>query len=367
MHLITAYIGLSLLPLLASAIPAATTLGQPIPAYLAWTPRPTVGPELRRRLLQPRELFRRQASTRDPWTCGYVNGNPNTAVTCASSSLCVADQVRTAVACCPSLNAKDTECGGGIFTSCVPRTASCDDGCVKDDLILKCTFPLQPACYTYKWENGYVYFGCWSTSFSSAVKLTYTGERLSSFSSNIKQTPSSTPESSITSKEHTSTLPSTTTNAMPPPTYVLTESTPTPTPAPSADHSAAIAGGVVGALAIIAAFILGLLYIRRKKPDSGDKNTNDNRQSFPRPESTAWPSTRSEDKTYYGSPEDVHSPVSSQYTSPGVHPTGIPQGVQAVPPFELDVQGMTPELREATTPAPASPMSARGGQLQERF
>jgi len=79
MHLIPVVIALSSFSFLTEAIPwpgvGPTPIGQVPPAYLAWTPRPTAGPELRRRLIQPRDLFGRQASSRDPRTCGYVNGN----------------------------------------------------------------------------------------------------------------------------------------------------------------------------------------------------------------------------------------------------------------------------------------------------
>jgi len=152
---------------------------------------------------------------------------------------------------------------------------------------------------------------------------------------------------------------------MPPPTDI-----PTSTPNPSSDVGT-IAGATVGGLAVLAGFILGLVYLRNKRHDKShelrETITQDAipQETIPQPPSSppaTWRSMQFGEKTVYGSPEDIRSQTSSQYTS------GIPAGhmshyePRGQPPFELDVATTPCELRlDVTTPA-SSPLQERSPQ-----
>ncbi|KEF63133.1 uncharacterized protein A1O9_01109 [Exophiala aquamarina CBS 119918] len=191
---------------------------------LAPTATPTCQP-------RSRAIDIRQAASVE--TCGFIGGDPDNPVTCGSSLYCATTS--TYVGCCESTNCV------GLFTTCYDLLGnSCDASCQNNPENLVCPTAL-PYCALYNYEGGSVGYGCaQDRGFTTTVLLT------------TKQT-----------------LGQITTSSSTPTTSPISTSTPSPTPEPASSGSSlgggAIAGIVIGAVAVLAFIVFGIWFMRRRK------------------------------------------------------------------------------------------------------
>ncbi|KAF2876613.1 hypothetical protein BDV95DRAFT_602587 [Massariosphaeria phaeospora] len=146
--------------------PTATSPGR---ALVDWTPKPTKGPSVA-------ELRKRQSF--DAETCGWIDGDLSSALTCMSGGAC---KLYTAgsfgmAGCC---DGSDTQNCGWVNT-CLDYdsyTARCDSECELNTFVRKCSNVASPYCVTWTYpSDGVADYGCASYSSAMETVLPYGGD-----------------------------------------------------------------------------------------------------------------------------------------------------------------------------------------------
>ncbi|PGH15715.1 hypothetical protein AJ80_05423 [Polytolypa hystricis UAMH7299] len=269
-------------------LPRETPIG--LMANIGMSPRPTDVPGAPPGL--PRELVKRQSRTELPYPppryyCGLVNGDINNLLTCANARAnCIYSS--TIVDCC--ISEEISQCTNRP-TTCLNWEDECDEACQSDPLTIRCSLSTKPFCGTYYFGGGTMLLGCRSINsvtkqvvplteyYASALGPDYTTIAITSVEDNNKlplspgtATTSSSSSSSLTSTQGTETE---------------TETRPTGSSTSTADAAAsedadddddddddddrqkqgsgalsggAIAGIVIGSVAVVAGFAAFLLW-----------------------------------------------------------------------------------------------------------
>ncbi|SLM38862.1 Concanavalin A-like lectin/glucanase, subgroup [Lasallia pustulata] len=110
----------------------------------------------------PKELLRRQASQvpyppPNNW-CGFVDGDPSSVLSCFPTKTCVYSG--SVFGCC---DAGPISTCTNLFTACVGYSHPCDNACMANDEILKCSDIQDPYCDTYTFPSGTSLYDCAST------------------------------------------------------------------------------------------------------------------------------------------------------------------------------------------------------------
>ncbi|KAA6409492.1 MAG: hypothetical protein FRX48_07046 [Lasallia pustulata] len=110
----------------------------------------------------PKELLRRQASQvpyppPNNW-CGFVDGDPSSVLSCFPTKTCVYSG--SVFGCC---DAGPISTCTNLFTACVGYSHPCDNACMANDEILKCSDIQDPYCGTYTFPSGTSLYDCAST------------------------------------------------------------------------------------------------------------------------------------------------------------------------------------------------------------
>ncbi|KAH8655332.1 hypothetical protein BX600DRAFT_525283 [Xylariales sp. PMI_506] len=209
----------------------------------------------------------------------------------------------------------------GCYDSSAVAASSCDSYCSQDSHTLKCTSTSLSYCGTVTLSQGVQDYFCDSVSHTAPIQLytAYLGESSRAFlSTEIADTPttvsttqdSSTSESSTTSSSSYS---STSTNS------VATES-----PVPPSTPTGAIAGGVVGGVAVIALIGFGIWFMMRRRKNAAAP-----------PTTTAW-----SNQPYAGHPSQPAAPGPYSPTAP-MHPQMAAGGAYFVPPEQAKSPAMS--------------------------
>ncbi|KAH7135921.1 hypothetical protein B0J11DRAFT_174598 [Dendryphion nanum] len=223
-----------------------------IPEADNWSPAPTAAPNVGHGA-----LFKRAGEN----TCGFVVlGGTTRSLTCNKPGyICATNAVFAAHGCCDSSSISTCV----LPTQCIPMSsisASCNDSCMSNNMIAKCTLSTAAECYEWRYVYGttttMTEHGCGASAFTLSVQRSLTASDI---------TYSDLP-SSITID--TNPFPATSTK-----TASTSTSHPTPTllPAHPSEKSkppiGAIIGGSVGGFAVLSALLFGLLflYLRSKK------------------------------------------------------------------------------------------------------
>jgi len=238
------------------------------------SPAPTSPPDPRAVAFRLRE---RQATTAT--TCGWVDGDYASPVTCSSDYTCISSTSQNIHGCCPDL----FECFPP--TTCLDSTAvitACNNTCQADLSTLKCTSDTNTYCYSETWGDGMSQFGCAPSAYYQTVQITHDAE---SYSTAPSQTLSQSGSS-------TSTLPATSSGSAANSQATLS--------------TAEIIGIAVGSFVFL---VLGLAYLRRLCQPSGGASRNDGEM----------------DTTTYIDPRNK-SPTLPPYSELGLGSSGIRHG-----------------------------------------
>ncbi|CAI4218716.1 unnamed protein product [Parascedosporium putredinis] len=187
-------------------------------------------------------------------TCGFIDGDARQGITCRADlgAECLYDSTASAIGCCAT-----TSCS--IWTACLPFTSSDATSTVDLERTRYCSNSALPHCAVYKFEDpvwtGYTIAVCDSVSstysfFPSPLGVTTTSSR------GRTTTTSTTSETSTSSRTSTSPGPTTTTSE----------------PSGGGAPVGAIVGGVIGGLAVLALFAVGLFFILRRLKQKGNNN-----------------------------------------------------------------------------------------------
>lgn len=199
--------------------------------------------------------------------CGYIGANPTMPATCMVGSHCAVNIEHSAVGCCPDHG----HCSHDIFTGCVDKNSGPQT--VMDPYVYTCTDNM--VCYRNEFDGGYFQFGCGSVSgLATYVATSATGlkpVRHSVMTDALTATPIPLPAPTIIGS-NSSQLGGNEAEAVPGKISPLGDAGPTPSAAPRdpefdrADSStAAIVGGTIGAIALLAAFVAVVVVVRRRK------------------------------------------------------------------------------------------------------
>ncbi|KAI7781577.1 hypothetical protein LA080_014610 [Diaporthe eres] len=196
-------------------------------------------------------------------TCAYVNGDPDIPLYCDVNSACVYNSVRSNIGCCP-----DTSTTCSIWTTCLD---SSDKNLFTTDngYTLWCGSSEYPYCKTHLYEDdtftGYTLLGCAVAAGTDSVVYSPTLS-MSSLSSKSSTSDSSSLTSSFGVEATSSSAPrasnvgsTTTTSSNPASTTAVARS------GSSSAPIGAIVGGVVGGVAVVALFALGLVLLLRRR------------------------------------------------------------------------------------------------------
>ena len=126
-----------------------------------------------------------------------------------------------------------------------------------------------PNCYTYEWPQLYKNYGCGTSSYWTSVEVTYLGQTLDSSGGSTTTHPKTKINSGHNSADSTS-IPNAGTSSTGPSTSSTTTAA---SSSKSSINVGAIAGGSVGGVAVIAAFVLGLVFLLRKKSRGNNSST----------------------------------------------------------------------------------------------
>ncbi|KAF2796575.1 hypothetical protein K505DRAFT_415632 [Melanomma pulvis-pyrius CBS 109.77] len=140
----------------------APTATSPNRAVDGWSPKPTKGPSVA-------ELRRRQTNL-NPETCGWIDGDIDSALTCNIGRTCMLYTSSTVgmAGCC---DGSDTQVCGWA-ESCIDyesySAGGCNGNCELNDFIRKCSNIASPYCVTWTYpSDGVADYGCASDSFST--------------------------------------------------------------------------------------------------------------------------------------------------------------------------------------------------------
>ncbi|OJD40547.1 uncharacterized protein BKCO1_1000350 [Diplodia corticola] len=200
-------------------------------------------------------------------TCGFVNGDLESALTCAGTYICATNTVLDVAGCCDPLSLDSCY----LYTSCVPSSqlASCTAAdCLLDQAVAKCTDSSAPYCVDWKYDyitTTLAGYGCDVSAFTGTVEYTYSGQNTFDISSYLSSIPEfSFPTIFVTQTQVVSAGLSSGTS---------TSSSSSSGSGDNDDNNSkkvsigAIVGGVVGglgALAILGGVVICLLFKRRR-------------------------------------------------------------------------------------------------------
>ncbi|KAH7035937.1 uncharacterized protein B0I36DRAFT_382547 [Microdochium trichocladiopsis] len=268
------------------------TAGLPPDAQI--TPGPSVAPELLRR-----DSYWTALVAPDN-TCGFLNGENDNPWMCGNSAYSCAIITTSSppfgrLGCCSSgvcgIKADCVNGGAGLSTRC-------GAACQSDTETVKCTGGASTLCGSVDFGNGVHDFFCATSGDRTFVtaSTTYFGQlgrffSTSSYAADFNATgaagQTSTTASSVSTSSSrgptsTPTTPTTTpaVSSTPDTNLVTVTPSPTPTPAPvnngsSSTNTGAIAGGVVGGVAVLALVGLAVWLVRRRdKKRNGNNNNN---------------------------------------------------------------------------------------------
>ncbi|KAI9786958.1 MAG: hypothetical protein M1839_005189 [Geoglossum umbratile] len=229
------------------AEPSATATGE-WEGGMGFSPIPTEAPGSALGGIEiPKELRRRQGFP-DNW-CGYVNGDVNDVLSCGAAYTCV--HLNTAVGCC---GAGPISTCTALYTTCVNSADGCGSACGSNQKILKCTGIALPFCATYTFASSLVNYNCASQKgvLSSVA-----------FLSDVLGSGSASPTLTLPTSRFSTSLSISTTISSASASASATTSSDINLPTPSNGRKksvpvGAIAGGVVGGIAVIG-LLLGLL------------------------------------------------------------------------------------------------------------
>lgn len=198
-------------------------------------------------------------------TCGFVDANLASALTCPGSNICATNSILGVAGCCDPLSLESCY----LFTSCVPssRMASCTAAsCLQNEAIAKCTEASAPYCVD--WQYDYITttlkaYGCDVSDFTGSVELTYSGQDIFDISSYLTSIPEfSFPTVFVTQTQTLSAGLAGTTDSS---SSSFSSSHNTNSDSHKKTPLGAIIGGVVGGLAVIALVGAGLLFLLFKR------------------------------------------------------------------------------------------------------
>jgi len=266
-------------------------------AIHGWTPKPTQAPSLE--FIKNRGLFARQPATATlssgelvgyfapDSTCGFISGSiGNPASVCSSTQRCAAiapiGNIPGAVGCCPQPGGSGdcffiTTCynSADIFVS-----SKCDQGCQQDSDAVICTNSASPFCYASTWPDiSATIWGCAPSSVSAraTVSFTFLGETDGRSWSAYRYTPTS---SGVDSSSTTNGLLTAQSSRISSISTVTTTNSALPVQTGgggggggSKTNVGAIVGGVVGGLAVIGAFAIGIIFLLMRKRKNKDHTT----------------------------------------------------------------------------------------------
>ncbi|KAF2663484.1 hypothetical protein BT63DRAFT_461210 [Microthyrium microscopicum] len=233
------------------------------------SPRPTDGPNFE--LMRKRGVERALSSGQlvgyfaPDATCGYNSGKLGAPITCQPGHTCAAvaaiGNVPGAIGCCSS--------GCNFVTLCYNladvQASKCDHACQQDADVLQCTASAAPYCYGYTWPDitatNWI-CGTATGSTKDVISFTYLGESDNRSWSAYYYSGSSASSTGLLSSAVSAAPVAASSSSS------SSSSTPTPPPAPVAKSNAgAIAGGVVGGVAVLAALAFGVFFLlhRNKK------------------------------------------------------------------------------------------------------
>ncbi|RGP75826.1 hypothetical protein FLONG3_5583 [Fusarium longipes] len=193
------------------------------------------------------------------------------------------------------------------------QSSKCDGGCEVDNFTLKCTKSNAPYCNTVSWKGNTIDYWCNDIDITTAqsAALTFKGQ-------------TNVPKFVTVNQEDLSSIQSQISGAK-------TAGGPTQTSEPTATETnaddggssetpvAAIVGGTVSGVAVLAALLGFFLFLRRKKRHSKDKNPPENQQGPGGNENKSpWLPGQQPGAPYYYDPNSPQSNISpnSQYVYP---------------------------------------------------
>ncbi|KAI5855511.1 hypothetical protein BZA05DRAFT_443188 [Tricharina praecox] len=217
-------------------------------------PRPTTAPAFR----NPHGLRKRAASDQ---VCGYISSVhlPEFEVSCGVSFTCTSHSSLPVLGCCY----QNDYCN--FDTTCYDSTA-CGTACISTagSLTLVCSDSALPYCASYAGTNSLLILICATASTSGLQPF-----EVKSFTSKpSSSTPASTPADATTLPGSGLSLESTTSAASVPTAPAGSSNNSTST------NTGAIAGGVVGGVAVIAIGLLGFFLIRRRSKKSASASAS---------------------------------------------------------------------------------------------
>ncbi|CAO2654297.1 Nn.00g110300.m01.CDS01 [Neocucurbitaria sp. VM-36] len=164
---------------LVAALPVAQAIAFGGPAPTATSPergldgtnsKPTKGPSVS-------ELRKRQSNL-FPETCGWVDGDYSSGITCNAGRTCMLYTSASfgMAGCCDGLDTQDC----GWSHQCVDYSAytagSCDTNCMLNSFVRKCTDILSPYCVTWTYpSDGIADYGCAATSSQTIYTVLQSG------------------------------------------------------------------------------------------------------------------------------------------------------------------------------------------------
>lgn len=188
--------------------------------------------------------------------CGYVDADPDLAVTCGVGSHCVVDRGAGAVGCCPDGRA----CTTGVFTGCVDGDAS--GGTEIDPYVFTCSG--LEVCYENVFEGGLTQVGCGTgTGLSGSVATAAEGKSAVRYETvSLGITGESSSQTSSTSSSSTSSETRSKTDDV---DETATAAAEAPETGGGVSQTGAIVGGTLSGVAVLVALIALVFFLCRRK------------------------------------------------------------------------------------------------------
>ncbi|EGS17270.1 uncharacterized protein CTHT_0065890 [Thermochaetoides thermophila DSM 1495] len=263
-------------------------------------------------------------------TCGFMRGDPDSALYCARTEFCAyhASLSHYYLGCC-----NDDGLSCGLWTTCLDSTES--SRFTLDGTTMLCDDPEFPYCYTHIYRDpvwtGFTVLGCGVRR--GRGDIYYTPLRVTDSSRSVIYTTSTTSRSSSSRSTSDPIFSSSSTDPIPPPT---------PPPEPEENNTGAIIGGVVGGVAALGLIgLVAVIFMRRKKHDDNQPSPpavpvvlqQPNQPSPPAPAPTnphmsqvySIPSTSPAQSSF-----DPRQSMAAGQT--GISPMGSPSPISPTPP-----------------------------------
>lgn len=190
--------------------------------------------------------------------CGYVDADPDLAVTCGVGSHCVVDRGAGAVGCCPNGGA----CTTGVFTGCVDGDSS--GRTEVDPYVFTCSG--SEMCYENVFEGGLTQVGCGTgTGLSGSVATAAEGKSAVRYETvSLGITGKSSSRTSSTSSSSTSSETGSKTDDVSE-TATATAAADAPETEGGVSQTGAIVGGTLSGVAVLVALVALVFFLCRRK------------------------------------------------------------------------------------------------------